>query len=83
MSLIDTYQIATMGYNSSNTYTVASLGILYSVQITPLPPEPLEVPVQQQGVNSTVAGLSMLSSGISGGLSGYNFGTGLDDYFNE
>lgn len=37
MSLHDTYSIATMGYNSLNTYTVASLGILYFVQIEPIP----------------------------------------------
>jgi hypothetical protein len=40
MSLIDTYQLATMGQNSRDTYTRASLGILIDVQITPLPPAP-------------------------------------------
>lgn len=53
-----------------------------SVAIAPLQPEPLEVPVQAPGVNSTVAGLSMLSSGISGAQQGYGFGTNLDTLFN-
>lgn len=38
MDLIDTYQIATMGYNSKISYTIASLGILYDVSIRPIPP---------------------------------------------
>jgi hypothetical protein len=40
MSLIDTYQIASMGYNSRSTFTVASVGIVYQVQVDPLPPDP-------------------------------------------
>jgi len=37
MSLIDTYQIATVGQNSRNTFTLASNGILVDVVITDLP----------------------------------------------
>ena len=38
MSLIDTYQIATIGQNLTNTFTLASNGILVDVFITDLPP---------------------------------------------
>lgn len=38
MSLIDTYQIATCGQNSYNTFTLASNGILVDVEIVDLPP---------------------------------------------
>ena len=38
--LIDTYQIATIGQNSLDTYTLASNGILVRVAITPIPPGP-------------------------------------------
>ena len=44
MGLIDTYQIATMGYNSKISYTIASLGILYDVSIRPIPPTPTPTP---------------------------------------
>lgn len=40
MSLIDTYQIATGGQNSLDTYTLASNGILVRIAITPIPPTP-------------------------------------------
>mgnify|MGYP003124558643 CR=1 FL=1 len=45
MGLIDTYQIATMGYNSKISYTIASLGILYDVSIRPVPPPIPPIPV--------------------------------------
>ena len=45
MGLIDTYQIATMGYNSKTSYTIASLGILYDVSIRPIPPKPPIPPI--------------------------------------
>lgn len=44
MDLIDTYQIATMGYNSKTSYTIASLGILYDVSIRPIPPPVPPIP---------------------------------------
>ena len=45
MSLIDTYQIATIGQNSRNTFTLASNGILVDVEIVDLPP--IVVPPQE------------------------------------
>jgi len=50
MSLIDTYQIATMGQNSTATFTLASNGILVDVAITPLPPIPVRPPGGSTGV---------------------------------
>lgn len=38
MSLIDTYQLATGGQNSDDTFTLASNGILIDITVTPLPP---------------------------------------------
>jgi len=43
MSLIDPYQIATMGQNSRNTFTLASNGILVDVFIDIIIP-PVEIP---------------------------------------
>ena len=40
MSLIDTYDLATIGQNSTNTYTRASNGILVDIAIIPIPPAP-------------------------------------------
>lgn len=50
MSLIDTYQIATIGQNSNSTFTLASNGILVDVTITPLPPIPIRPPGGSTGV---------------------------------
>jgi len=44
MSLIDTYQIATGGQNSLDTFTLASNGILVRIAITPIPPTPTPTP---------------------------------------
>lgn len=38
MSLIDTYQIATGGQNSIDTFTLASNGILLKIEVTPVIP---------------------------------------------
>lgn len=68
--------------NISDQLRISNRNAWTNVSVAPLQPEPLEVPVQQQGVNSTVAGLSMLSSGISGAQQGYGLGTNLDSFFN-
>jgi hypothetical protein len=55
MSLIDTYQIATIGQNSYNTFTLASNGILVDVEIVDLPPivvPPVEEPISGGGVST-------------------------------
>lgn len=55
MSLIDTYQLATGGQNSYNTFTLASNGILVDVEITDLPPivlPPIEEPISSGGVST-------------------------------
>jgi len=41
---VDTYEIATSGQNLSNTFTLASNGILVDIAITPLPPAPARRP---------------------------------------
>ena len=46
--LVDPYQVASMGYNSKRSYTIASLGILYDIEITPIPPEP-PLPIEDIG----------------------------------
>ena len=51
------------------------------VSTAPVAPRELEPPVQSPGVNSAVAGLSMLSAGLSGAQQGFSFGTGLDKFF--
>lgn len=47
MSLINPYQIATMGQNSRNTFTLATNGILVDVFIVDLPD--IEVPIDTGG----------------------------------
>ena len=68
--------------NISDQLRISNRNAWTNVAIAPLKPLPLEPPIQQSGVSSSVSTLGMLSSGISGGLSGYNFGTGLEDAFN-
>ena len=53
------------------------------VSVPPMPPRELEAPVQSPGVNSAVAGLSMLSAGLSGARQGFGFGSELETYFEE
>lgn len=38
------YQLATQGINSNNTYTIATLGYNFQVEIIPIPPTPVEPP---------------------------------------
>lgn len=40
MSLIDTYQLATGGQNLTDTFTLASNGILLEIEVTPVIPTP-------------------------------------------
>ena len=65
--------------NISDQLRITNRNAWTNVSTAPMPTAtPLE-PTQAPGVNSTIAGLSMLSSGISGGLQGYKFGQGLED----
>lgn len=54
MTLIDTYHIATMGYNSNQTITIASLGIIYYVEIIEVEPE---IDIDGGGVAPSIIGL--------------------------
>ena len=51
------------------------------VSVPPIAPRELEAPVQSPGVNSAVAGLSMLSAGLSGARQGFGFGSELETFF--
>ena len=67
--------------NTSDQLRISNRNAWTNVAIAPLPPDELVAPTQAPGVNSSVAGLSALSAGISGAQSGFSFGTGLEDYF--
>jgi len=76
----EAFQTATRDIRDS--LTIQNRNAWTAVSTPPMPPRALEPPVQSPGVNSTVAGLSMLSAGISGAQQGFSFGTGLDTFFN-
>ena len=48
MGLYDVYDLATMGQNTSNVYTRASMGQLFQITI-----EDIEIPVRKQGGSSS------------------------------